>query len=97
MTAMSICRFPDVLSVEKKDMDSEAITAGIIAIVEEALNDFDSMRLRGGEKAQGRRTFQAGDHRLPGDCGGAGEPQDSWPITEPGLSAKWLRCWAAPG
>ena len=50
MTAMSICRFPDVLSVEKKDMDSEAITAGIIAIVEEALNDFDSMRLREGEK-----------------------------------------------
>lgn len=50
MTAMSVCRFPDVLSVEKKDMDAEAITSGIIAIAEQALEDFDSMRLREGEK-----------------------------------------------
>lgn len=50
MTAMSVCRFPDVLSVEKKDMDAEAITSGIIAISEQALEDFDSMRLREGEK-----------------------------------------------
>ncbi len=50
LSAMSVCRFPDVLSVEKKDMDAEAITAGIIAIAEQALNDFDSMRLREGEK-----------------------------------------------
>lgn len=50
MAAMSICRFPDVLSVEKKDLDAEAITAGIVAIAEEALKDFDAMRLREGEK-----------------------------------------------
>lgn len=50
MTAMSVCRFPDVLSVEKKDMDAEAITSGIIAIAEQALEDFDSMRLWEGEK-----------------------------------------------
>ena len=50
MTAMGVCRFPDVLSVEKKDMDAEAITSGIIAIAEQALEDFDSMRLREGEK-----------------------------------------------
>ena len=50
MTAMSICRFPDVLSVEKKEMDAEAITAGIVAVAEDALKDFDSMRLREGEK-----------------------------------------------
>ena len=50
MTAMSICRFPDVLSVEKKDMDAEAITAGIVAVAEDALKDFDAMRLREGEK-----------------------------------------------
>ena len=50
MTAMSICRFPDVLSVEKKEMDAEAITAGIVAVAEDALKDFDAMRLREGEK-----------------------------------------------
>ena len=50
MTAMSICRFPDVLSVERKDMDAEAITAGIVAVAEDALKDFDAMRLREGEK-----------------------------------------------
>lgn len=50
MTALSVSRFPDVLSVEKKDLDAEAISAGISAIAEKALQDFDSMRLREGEK-----------------------------------------------
>lgn len=50
MTAMSVSRFPDVLSVEKKDMDADAISAGITAIAEQALDDFDSMRLREGQK-----------------------------------------------
>lgn len=50
ITAMSVSRFPDVLSVEKKDLDAEAITAGIISVAETALADFDAMRLREGEK-----------------------------------------------
>lgn len=50
MTAMSVSRFPDVLSVEKKDLDAEAISAGISAIVEQALHDFDAMRQREGGK-----------------------------------------------
>ena len=50
ISAMSVSRFPDVLSVEKMDMDADAISAGIIAITEKALEDFDSMRLREGEK-----------------------------------------------
>lgn len=50
MSAMSLSRIPDVLSVEKKDLDAEAITAGIGTIMEQALQDFDSMRLREGEK-----------------------------------------------
>lgn len=50
LTALSVSRFPDVLSVEKKDLDSEAITAGMAEIVEAALKDFDAMRLREGEK-----------------------------------------------
>ena len=49
-TAMNVSRFPDVLSVEKKDLDAEAISAGIARIAEQALCDFDDMRLREGEK-----------------------------------------------
>ena len=50
LTAVSISRFPDILSVEKEDLDADAISAGIVAIAEEALSDFDAMRLREGEK-----------------------------------------------
>ena len=49
-TAMSVSRFPDVLSVEKRDLDAEAISEGIARIAEQALCDFDAMRLREGEK-----------------------------------------------
>ena len=50
MTAMSISRFPDVLTVEKADLDAEAISKGIASVAEQALSDFDTMRLREGEK-----------------------------------------------
>ena len=50
LTAQSVGRFPDVLTVEKKDLDAEAISAGMERIVEEALRDFDAMRTREGEK-----------------------------------------------
>ena len=50
LTALSVSRFPDVLYVEKKDLDAEAISAGICAVAEEALRDFDAMRLREGAK-----------------------------------------------
>lgn len=50
LTALSVGRFPDVLSVEKKDLDAEAISEGILSIAEKALCDFDQMRLREGEK-----------------------------------------------
>ena len=46
LTAMSVARLPDVLSVEKKDMDAEEIAAAISAIAEKALKDFDEMRIR---------------------------------------------------
>ena len=36
--------------MEKKELDAEAITAGIGEITERALQDFDAMRLREGEK-----------------------------------------------
>ena len=50
LSAVSVSRFPDVLVVEKKEMDAEAITAGIREIAERALVDFDAMRQREGEK-----------------------------------------------
>ena len=50
LTALSASRFPEVLSVEKKDIDADAISAGISEIAERALADFDMMRLREGEK-----------------------------------------------
>ena len=50
MTAMNVSRFSDVLSVEKRELDADAVAEGIKGIAEQALNDFDSMRLREGEK-----------------------------------------------
>ncbi len=49
-TVLSVSRFPDVLTVEKKDLDADAISAGIQTIAEQALNDFDAMREREGAK-----------------------------------------------
>lgn len=50
ITAMSVSRFPDVLNVEKKELDAEAVAAGIRDIAEQALCDFDAMRIREGAK-----------------------------------------------
>ena len=50
LTAVSAGRFPDILSVEKKDLDAEEISAGLVAVAEQALHDFDAMREREGEK-----------------------------------------------
>ena len=50
LTAVSASRLPDILVIEKKDLDAEAITAGIVSVAEEALADFNKMRQREGEK-----------------------------------------------
>ena len=50
LTAVSAGRFPDILSVEKKDLDAEEISSGLVSVAEEALRDFDAMREREGEK-----------------------------------------------
>lgn len=50
LTAYNLSRFPDVLCVERAEMDAEALSAGIASVAEQALEDFDSMRLREGEK-----------------------------------------------
>lgn len=50
ITAYNVSRFSDVLSVEKKELDAEAISKGIVEIAEKALDDYDTMRIREGEK-----------------------------------------------
>lgn len=50
MTVMSICRLPDVLSTDRREIDSSALMTGITEILERALTEYDAMRLREGEK-----------------------------------------------
>lgn len=50
LTVSNVSRLPDVLTIEKKDQDADAITAGIREITERALADFDIMREREGQK-----------------------------------------------
>lgn len=50
VSAMSVARFPEVLTVEKADIDTKAVAAAIGELTELALEDFDKMRLREGEK-----------------------------------------------
>ena len=50
MNAMSLSRLPDVLTVEKRDLDAEAAARDLGEIAQAALTDFDSMRVREGEK-----------------------------------------------
>lgn len=48
--ATDLARFPDVLTVEKKEEDLEAIAEEICAVLDIALEDFNQMREREGEK-----------------------------------------------
>lgn len=50
LTALSVSRFPDVLSLEKKETDKDAIAAALSDIAEEALGEYDAMRCREGDK-----------------------------------------------
>ncbi|MBE6913323.1 MAG: YicC family protein [Ruminococcaceae bacterium] len=50
LSALSVSRMPDVLSVKKKDADADALSAAIAAITGQALSEFDQMREREGQK-----------------------------------------------
>ena len=50
MTVMSLCRLPDELSTDRREIDSGALMTGITEILERALTEYDAMRLREGEK-----------------------------------------------
>lgn len=50
LSALSLAKFPDVLSVSRQDIDSEELSAAILRVLAVALDDFDAMRAREGEK-----------------------------------------------
>ena len=50
LTGQLLTRFPDALTVTKDESDAEAVTADLCAVLEEALEAFQSMRVREGEK-----------------------------------------------
>ena len=49
MSCLDAGRLPEVLSVEKKEIDSEHVTLAICSVLENALCDFDHMRQNEGE------------------------------------------------
>ena len=53
LSALAVGRFPDVLTVEKKQADRDAISAALAEISESALREYDAMREREGEKLAG--------------------------------------------
>ena len=50
LTVSTVSWFPDVLSVEKAEADQEKLSEGLVALLEQALCDYDAMRLREGAK-----------------------------------------------
>ena len=50
VTIMGMSRLPDVLSVERRELDRDEATQAVLSVLEEALTEFDAMRLREGAK-----------------------------------------------
>ncbi len=50
VSALSLVRFPEVLSADKTDIGRDAVAGAISAVLREALAEFDAMRTREGEK-----------------------------------------------
>ncbi len=49
-TTNALARFPDVLKIEKAEIDTDQLEKDICAILEEALKNYEDMRLREGQK-----------------------------------------------
>ncbi|MBQ9413422.1 MAG: YicC family protein [Oscillospiraceae bacterium] len=50
LTAYELSRFPDVLCLEKREADREEVLRDLNALAERAMEDFDAMRRREGQK-----------------------------------------------
>ena len=50
ISALSLVRFPEVLSTDKTDAGRDAVSNAIVQVLSQALEEFDAMRTREGEK-----------------------------------------------
>ncbi len=50
LSALSLSRFPEVLSAEKSDTDQDSVSKAILSVLTQALEGFDAMRAREGAK-----------------------------------------------
>lgn len=50
LSALSVARFPEVMSAQKEDADRDVMNQAILSVLEQALSDYDIMRRREGEK-----------------------------------------------
>jgi uncharacterized protein (TIGR00255 family) len=50
LTAVTLARFPDLLTVEKSEIDRDAAAEALREVAIEAISEFDTMRLREGER-----------------------------------------------
>ena len=67
LSLMSVCRLPDVLSTDRREIDNSALAEGLNVILETALTEYDAMRLREGEKLRDDVVSRLGEiSRLTG-------------------------------
>ena len=59
-TITELARFPDVLTAEKGEEDLEELKEQLLAVLEEAVNDFSAMRTREGDKLRNDILSRAG-------------------------------------
>ncbi len=50
LNALNVARFPDVLTLEKKELDKDAAAEGLVRLTVEAVEEFNAMRAREGAK-----------------------------------------------
>lgn len=50
LSALALARFPEVLSTSREDADRDTVTHAIVSVLDKALDDYNAMRAREGEK-----------------------------------------------
>ena len=50
LSALSLARFPEVLSTDREDADRDTLTRAIVTMLDRALDDYNAMRAREGER-----------------------------------------------
>lgn len=60
ISVVSLSRFPEVFSVERRDVDEDELTGDVLETAQAALEDFTAMRAREGEKLRDDLALRAG-------------------------------------